>query len=144
MNDKFQFSDNQTLTNLDSTGVVSTNIWDLEEGAAADQQLVGWLNIVINAVSFTGLTEGLNIEMRSADATNLSTTPTNVVGSGIIPAAEVVAGAVFCLGVNKANLERYAGVWYKAISTAATGTINVEAHFSNQPMSAKRLQKKPV
>ena len=63
MLDKFVFSDGQALGALDSTGVVSENIWDLEEDVSTDQQVIGWINGIILSTTNTGGANGLIIEV---------------------------------------------------------------------------------
>ena len=143
MREKFVFSDGQSLSNVDSTGVISTNIMDLEEDVTVDQQVLGWLNICFRSAVVSGLTEGMYIDFRTSDATN-GGTPTYL---GVIQllAAEVVAGAKFSIGVCKASLKKYLSVWYRAHTTANTGAIVVDAYFSEQPEGPElRIQKKPT
>ena len=142
MRDKFVFSDGQSLSSPDSTGVISTNILDLEEGVTVDQQVVGWLNICFRSATISGLTEGMYIDLRTSDATNGGTP--NYLGVIQLLAAEVAAGAKFSIGVCKSNLKKYLSVWYRAHTTANTGAIVVDAYFSEQPEGPElRIQKKP-
>jgi len=142
MRDAFEFSNAQALATLDSTGVVSTNIWDLEEDAVTDGQVYGWLNVKILSTTNTGGDSGLYIELRSADNTNMSTTPIYL-GAALLTQAEIVAGAVVSIGVRKSNCEKYIGVWYKTVSESLTGATAVDAWFSQAPAGELRIQKKP-
>jgi len=144
MIDKFQFSDNQTLTNIDSTGEISSNIWDLEEDASVDQQVEGWLNIHIVSAVVSGLTEGLDIQLRTSDSTDGSTP--RYLGCILLAAAEVVTGKSYSFGVSKAKLHKYLMAWFKAVSTANTGAIVVEVWFSEHPITSPDvdMQKKPT
>lgn len=144
MRDKFIFSNAQDLTAVDSTGVVSTNVWDLEEDASVDQQVCGWLNVSFGA-SNAGATEGMYIEFRSSAAAAL-TSPVYLV-SVFLTDAELTAaaGKTYAVGIYKANLEKYAGVWYRAHTTGLAATATpVDAWFSIAPEGELRLQKKPA
>ncbi len=143
MRDKFIFSNSQTLTDTDSTGEISDNIWDLEEDAVTDGQLMGWLNFHFISAVVANLTEGLVVELRSSDAAALATTPLYC-GALQLGPTEVAAGAKFCFGFVRSSLKKYAGVWYRAVSTANIGAIVVESYFSEQPIGPiLGLQKKP-
>ncbi len=157
MRDKFIFSNAQDLSALNSVGVISTNIWDLEEDAVTDGQLIGWINILITAAadSLAG-TEGVWMELRTEDEINLdwdSSSPGQIVedqvdqhmpGAILLRADELVAGAIFSFGVYKSNLGKYMGMWYRAASTSVNNTLNVEAWFSEHPHTEISLQKKPT
>ena len=144
MRDKFIFSDAQDLTGVDSTGVVSTNIWDIEEDAVTDHSLIGWLNVSF-AAGNAGATEGLWIELRSSDNTNMSTSPTYL-GAILLTDAELTAatGTTISFGFSKANLQKYVSVWYRADTTSLAGTATpVDAWFSEHSAGELGLQKQP-
>jgi len=141
MLEKFQFSDAQPLGTLDNTGVVSDNYWDFEENAVADGQLLGWIEGIILSSSNAAGDEGLWIECRSADATNLSTTPLWL-GAIKLTQDEIATGTRFCFGVCKANLETYIGLWYRADTTSLDGATSVDAWFSTAPSTPLGIQKK--
>ena len=143
MIDKFQFSDNQDFVDPDSTGEISDSIWDLEESGVVDGFVSGFLNVRVNSATISGLTQGLDIELRSSDA-EAGTTPQYLGVIKLLP-AEVVAGNQFSIGVNKAVLHKYLCAWVKAVNTANTGTIYLEIWFADTPVTAPRIniQKKP-
>lgn len=144
MIDKFHFCDDQTSTNTDDTGEVSDNIWDIEEDASVDQQLHGWLNVHIISATISGLTEGLEIQLRTSDAAALGTTPLYL-GVIRLGPTEVAAGKRYCIGINRAELKKYVGVWMVAVNTANTGNFHIEAWFSEHPYTGPdiAIQKKP-
>lgn len=141
MRDKFIFSDGQDLSTLDSTGVVSENIWDLEEDAVTDHQVVGWINFIVLATTNTGGDEGLDVELRTSDNTNMSTSPAYL-GAHKLIQAEIAAGKAYSFGVCKAALKKYVALWFKAVSTSLDGATTVDAWFSEQPISVTGIQKK--
>ena len=152
MRDAFEFSNAQALSTLDSTGVVSTSVWDLEYSNSSvlnqtDMQVVGWLNVKILSTTNTGGDSGMYIHFRSDDTAALShahsTADETTLGSLFIKKSELVAGATFSLGVCKANLGRYLGLWYEVVSESLTGATAVDAWFSEQPQTELRIQKKP-
>lgn len=148
MIDKFQFSNAQDLGSLDSTGVVSEHIWDLEEDEATDGMLLGWVNFIILASSNSGGNEGLWVELRCDDTSNLAMAGAGadekVLGAILLDVDEIEAGAAFSFGVCRYNLGKYAGLWYRAASTSFNGATTVDAWFSEQPVSAIHgIQKKP-
>lgn len=155
MREKFIFSDAQDLSSLDSTGVVSDNIWDLEEDVATDGQVEGWINILVTAADPTlAGTEGVWFELRTEDETNLdwdsaaagqigSDSDQHMLGAILLRANQLVAGNQFCFGVHRANLGKYMGMWYRAASTSVNDTCNVDVWFSQQPVSELGIQKRP-
>lgn len=148
MHEKHMFSNGQALATLDSTGVKSTDIWDLETTAGAvtiqtDLMLYGWINfIILSTTNATG--DGLTVQLRTSDSTNLSTTP-QYLGAIIIMKAEIVAGNKFSFGVCKHKLKRYVGMWYLT-TTDLTGATGVDCFFSESPITSPSdvgLQKRP-
>lgn len=144
MNEKFKFSNAQVLTNLDSTGVISENIWDFEENAVTDDFLEGFVNAVITARALTsGLTEGLLVEFRTGDTTALDSL-WEVCGAISLLKAKVIAGARFSIPVRTDKLQKYGGLFYRALSTADVGTITVDTDFSATPVGENAtIQKMP-
>ncbi len=159
MRDKYIFSDGQDLTGLNSTGVVSTNVWNLEEDWSAnaletDSQVVGWLNVILRAANAGG-DEGLWIEMRSEDEANLNwdSQAAGEIGTGtdqvclgaiLISQPQLIAGAAFAIGVSRASLGTFVGIWYRAASTALAGTATpIDAWWSVTPEGLPVIQKKP-
>jgi hypothetical protein len=141
MLEKFRFSNGQDLAALDSTGVISTNIWDIEENAVTDGQLTGWINGRILATTNTGGDEGLEIEVRTSDATN-GGSPRYLGGIKLLQ-AEIVAGKRFSIGINKAALLKYIMIWYKAVNTSLDNATTVDVDFEMQQQSELNIQKKP-
>jgi len=139
----FEFSSSQTFTNTNSTGEVSENIWDIEENGPVDNQVLGWINITVLSATISGLTEGLIIELRSSDNTNISTTPLYL-GALQLGPTEIVAGKQFAFGVCRANLKKYVGGWARAVNTANTGAIVLDIEFNTDPVIEMNIQKKPV
>ncbi len=145
MRDKFLFSDAQDLTGLNSTGVVSSNIWDIEEDAVTDGMLMGWLNLSF-AAGNAGATEGLWIELRTSDNTNITTTPKWLCAIKLTDAElTAMAGKTVSIGFYKAELQKYVGVFYRADTTSLAGTATgVDAWFSEHPIGELAVQKKPT
>ena len=140
--EKFVFSNGQALGTLNSTGVISTNIWDLEEGVSVDQMVIGWVNgIILSSTNSAGGTEGLIIEVRSSDAEALATTPMYL-GARTLMSSEIVTGFRFSIGIYATALKKYLGVWYRAFNTSLDGATSVDARFELQPHEALRVQKK--
>lgn len=144
MIDKFQFSDAQTVTDVSSTGEVSEHIWDIEEDASVDQQIHGWLNVHVVSAVISGLTQGMEIQFRTSSAAAMATSQ-KYLGVIRLNPAEVAAGKRYCIGVNRAKLEMYVGLWYLAINTQNTGAMVFEAWFSEHPYTGPdiNIQKKP-
>lgn len=159
MFDKFQFSDDQTLTNLDTTGEISDHFYDVEENANTDMQLVGVLNVVIISATLTsGLTYGMVIGLRVDDTETLDTAQDGSsagykdIAMKHILKEEIVAGRAFSIPVVEDVLTRgkFVGAWYKAATkadlteSALTGNIEVESWFEDAPISKMNIQKKPT
>lgn len=150
MRDGILFSDNQTLTNLTSTGVKSTDIDDLEQNSAAvalitDDQQAFNCNFVLTSVSFTsGGTEGIILEVRTSDNSDM-TTGAEVIGAKDVLLADIVAGKKFSVPVEKNVMQRYLSAWFRAKSTTYTGTIKADAYKDFAPISPNEtLQKVPA
>ena len=140
MHDKFEFSNGQALSTLSSTGVISDYYWDLEDYVSTDQLVFGWINGII--LSSTNAAAALLwIEARSADNTNLSTTPLWH-GAIKLTQAEIVAGHRFSFGVYAPVCERYFGLWYRADDTSLDNATAVDAWFSLEPHVQHGIQKK--
>ena len=133
-------SNAQARTNPTSTGTVSSNVLDLEQTSGSvviltDDQLEGYMNVVLTAVALSsGGTEGMTLEVRNADNSDLATSA-EVIGVQDVPLAEIVAGAKFSVPFKRDIAERYVGGWLRAKSTTYTGTITVDAEFSDKPIS---------
>jgi len=149
MRDLFTFAAAQDLTGVDSTGVVSDNIWDLEADDAGnatetDSQVVGWLNVLFRA-SNAGATEGLWVELRTSDNTDIDTTHEKL-GALFLTDAQLTAaaGKTFSIGVSVAGLKKYVGVWFRADTTSLAATATpVDAWLSIAPEGLSVTQKQP-
>lgn len=140
MFDNFMFSNGQDLAALASSGIKSTDWWNLEEGVAADQQILGWINGIILASNNTGAAEGLSIMLRSSDSTDLDTTPFYCGGTRLTK-AEIATGHRFSFGVYKSKLKKYTGIWYNAFQNSLNGATTVDCWFSEQPVAILGIQK---
>lgn len=150
MHDKFMFSNGQALSTLDSTGVISTNIFDMEYDNSdnlikADQTVHFWLNVILLSIASTGADEGMYIKLIESDATN-GGTPSYL---GIIQLleAEMVTGNAFSIGVTKNLTKRYISVWYMAHTSSLSGANSVDAWPSEgpeHPSPTYRCQKRPA
>lgn len=148
------FCDAQDFATLDSTGVISDNIIDLEENAATDMMVIGFVNIIIT--STTGVTvgaEGMEIAVLTDDAAALTTTRT-AAGAGYVTVGaitllgtiDIVAGREFSIPFMRHVCKKYMGLWIKAGSSSFAGTLYLEAYLSTSPIGAGVLQgyqKKP-
>lgn len=143
MQDRFMFSDGQDLTTLNSTGARSEHQFDLEVGVVADQMQMGWINFIILLSDNDGAAEGLDLELRSSDNVNLSTTPIYLGGIHLLQ-AEIATGGKYSFGFCRANLKAHLGMWYKATNNSLTNNTTVDCWFSEQPISVTGIQKKPA
>jgi hypothetical protein len=160
MEDKFVFSDAQTITNTTSTGEISDNIWDLEYNDAdvlisTDQMIKGNVVVILTTVTITsGITEGLIVGVRVDDAVGLATARNGTtagfrdIAMAHVLKEELVNGLVinvpfFC---DRTARSRYLGVWYKAASTALVGSIILDAvsHNESRSYQVAGLQKRPA
>jgi len=137
--EKFRFSNGQTIA-VDSTGVVSSNIWDLEENAATDMNLFGWLHVLQLTAITSGGTEGLYIRVQTSDATALSTTPI-VHGMLFLTATQMASPGHYVLGIHVQACKRYAGLWIIAHTTTIVGGT-IDAWWEDGPGDRLQLQKK--
>ena len=149
MHDKFMFSDAQALSTLDSTGVISTNIFDMEYDnndvlISADQMVNCWLNIILTSIASASANEGMYIKLIESDATNGGTP--SYVGVIQLLEAEMVTGNQFCIGVSKQLTKRYLSVWYMAHTNSLDGANAVDAWISEGPLTSPtyRCQKRPA
>ena len=150
MRDKWVFSDSQALGALDSTGVVSTNVYDLEisgSGGATigtDVQIEAYLNILITAVpSSQAGVEGMWVDLRTDDDANLAfgvqpddgDSSETILGAIVIKEDEMAAGARFSFRVHRSDLGKYIGVWYRADTTTLTTGMTVDVWLSDHPIT---------
>lgn len=148
MQDKFLFSDAQALSTLDSTGVKSTDIFDMEYDAAgnlitADQYIHCWLNVILTSIASTSADEGMYIKLVESAAVAL--TSPRYIGSIQLLEAEMVTGNMYSIGVCKQLTLRYVGVWYMAHTSSLDGANAVDAWISEGPLTSPtyRNQKRP-
>ena len=157
MRDNIPFSDAQAYTNEDLTGTISTNIHDLEQNSGAatlitDDMIKGYLNVVVTAYSYTsGGTEGITVQLRMDDATDLATAKDGssagyiVVASKEVPLERLAAGLKISIPFIEPVSKRYIGAWLLATSTTLTGTVTVDAWIDNTPITGNdSLQKVPA
>jgi hypothetical protein len=135
-NESYKFSDGQTLSNLDSTGEISSNTWDLEANAMVDDMVMG--NVIITIISAPAQatiagTEGVFFEVRTAAAVAL-TSSYEVIGAISVLPAKLVAGAQFTVPVFTPKAQKQMGVWYRDVSTDVVGDIVVDADFQYSPV----------
>jgi len=146
----YVFSDSQALSTLDTTGIISTNVFDLEltgSGGATiitDDQIEAYLNVLITGApaSQAGV-EGMYIDLRTDDDANLAfgsepddgDSSEQILGLIHVKEDDMVAGKKFSIRVLQANLGKYLGVWYRAGSTGLTTGVTVDAWLSDTPVS---------
>jgi len=148
MHDKYVFSDAQALTTLDSTGVVSSNVFDMELEKSGgntileNDQLVGVVNITIPPNA--NQTNPMTIQLLSNDNADMTTGVEVELGSVAVSAAEMVAGCVKSIMVHAKLTQKFVGMWFKAVSsTLVTGTT-VDAHWHTAPLTENdAIQKVP-
>lgn len=159
MRDKFAFSEGQALSTLNSTGVISTNIWDLEQDDGGnvmetDSQVFGWFNFNIRSSTNTSGGAGMWVEIRTEDETNLDWDSASAgeigddadmhcLGAILLKKSEIVAGFSFAIAVSKFSLGRYLGIWYRAANASLDGATAIDASFNINPEVLGITQKKP-
>jgi len=149
MNDKFMFSDAQALSTLDSTGVVSEHVWDLENSASGvamgqtDFMVYGWVNFIIQSSTNT---TGTNFRITLVSSSTAALTGTlEYLGGVELLIPEIITGYTGSFGVCRAHCEQYLGVWYKS-ATSLTGATGIECWFSDSPVNSPKgfgMQKRP-
>ena len=157
MRDDFILCDAQDEANLTSTGVVSDNVLALEltksggDIPITDDYAVGYMNVVLTAVSFTsGGTQGIVLSLLTDDAAALTTAKSSSAGFRAIASKEVllediVAGAKFSIPYLEPEVKSFLGAWLKAGSTTYTGTITFDVWLSNTPITGNEtIQKVPA
>ena len=147
----FQFSDAQALGALDSTGVVSSNVFDMEltksggDTIIENDQIVGVVNITIppNADQVAG-DEGVDINLLSNDNADMTTGTEVTLGTCHVSQAELLAGCVKNIEVIASLTQKFIGLWFLATSTTITTGNTVDAHFSIAPLTENdAIQKIP-
>lgn len=147
----FQFSDAQAFTTLvDSTGIVSTNVFNMEltklagDTILTNDQLVGVVNITIPPLATQTAAEGLDIDLLSNDDDDMTTGTEIKLGTVHVTLLELIAGCVKNIEVTASLTQSFVGLWYKATSTTLDTGQTVDAHFSIAPLTENdKLQKVP-
>lgn len=152
MRDKFVFSDSQALTTLNTTGIVSTNIFDLEIAASGgatiltDDQVDAWFNVLIIAAptSQAGV-EGMFVDLRTDDTAALSfggqiypadgNSDEQILGLIFIKEDDMRAGRRFSTRAHRSALGKYLGVWFRAAVTTLTTGVTIDAWMSDHPIT---------
>ena len=145
----FEFSNGQALSTLNSTGVVSANVWDLENRSSGvalgqtDMMVYGWVHFHI--LSSTNAT-GKNFRITLVSSSTAALTGTLIYLGGIeLMIPQIITGNKFSFGVCLHKCEQYLGVWYKA-ATTLTGATGVDCKFFPGPLTSPNdvgNQKKP-
>lgn len=153
MRDKWLFSNAQALGALTSTGVVSTDVFDLELAASGGATIITddfidcWVNILTTAVpSSQDGTEGLNIRVLANDNADMTTGTEVVLASIDVINADIIttAGKKFPIRVYKQLTAKFLGVWYRAVSTTMTTGVVVDAWIHTAPVGENdSIQKVP-
>lgn len=148
MHDKFMFSDAQALSALDTTGLKSTDIYDMEYDTAGnlittDGFMHCWLNVILTSIASTAADSGMYIKLVESAAEAL--TSPRYLGVIQLLETEMVTGNMYCIGVAKQLTLRYVGVWYMAHTQNLDGANAVEAWISEGPLTSPtyRCQKRP-
>jgi len=144
------FSNAQALGALTSTGVVSTNVLDMELAASGgatiltDDQLVGVVNIVMPGIAAQAGAEGMNIYLRSCDNANMTSSSIDL-GMCFVSAAEMVTGCVKNIQVCVPLTQKFVGLFYDPVSTTLTTGQTVDAHMTFAPITLNdAIQKVPA
>jgi len=149
MRDRWLFSNGQDLSTLASSGVISTDVFDLELDAASNSNTIieddfieGYLNFQILASTNTGAAEGLEISLIASDAAG-GTTP-EYLGVIRLLQAEIAAGIKRSIKVSKQLSKKFLGVWYAAVDNALDNATTVDCWFSSVPIADNEdIQKIP-
>lgn len=135
----FEFSNAQALSTLDGTGVVSANVWDLENRSSGvamgqtDFMVFGWVNfIILSSTNTTG--KNFTIKLISSSTAALTGTLKYLAGVELmIP--EIITGYKGSFGVCRHKCEQYLGIWFKA-ATTLTGATAIDCWFSDSPITS--------
>jgi len=149
MRDKYVFSDAQALGALTSAGVVSTNVWDMELDASGgntiltNDQLVGFLNIIIPPNALQTAAEGINIYLRSSDNADMVSGDIDL-GVVFVSMAEMVAGCIKNIAVIVALTQEFVGLFYDPVSSTLITGSTVDAYWHTGPLTENdAIQKAP-
>lgn len=129
------FSNAQAPGNIGTT--VSTNVHDTaplgtpsgvptaNAGRDLGQGEAIWLNVVVN-VTLVGATATVDFRFRTDSNPNLTTAPVDLVTSGPIAVATLVAGYTFRVRIPSAAYKRYIGaVMVVATANITAGTVSI-------------------
>jgi hypothetical protein len=147
-----EFSNAQALGALDSTGIVSTHVFDMELEKSGgntiieNDQIVAIVNITIPPLSGqVAGDEGMDIDLLSNDNADMTTGTEVKLGTVHVSVAELVAGCVKNIEGISSLTQKFVGLWYKATSTTLTTGQTADAHFSIAPLTENdAIQKVPV
>ncbi len=145
-----ELSNAQALGALTSTGVVSTNVFDMELTKAAgdtiieNDQLAAILNLTFPPNANQVITTGLYVDLLSNDNADMTSGTEVILGTVFVSMAELAAGCVKNIQVLKTLTQKFVGAWYKAQSTTITTGNTVDAHFCIAPLTENdKIQKVP-
>ena len=135
----FEFSAPQALGTLNSTGVVSTGVWDLENSSSGvsmrqtDMMIHGWVNFIILSTTSNVTGTGTNFRITLVSSSSAALTGTlKYLGGTELLIPQIITGFRGSFGVHQHTVEQYLGVWYKA-ATSLTGATSIECWFSEHP-----------
>lgn len=151
MRDKWLFSNGQDLGSLDSTGVVSEHVFDMEQVSATDTSEIvtddyveAWFCFSILTCTQTSGDEGIDVELRECDNADMTTGTPRYLGVIKLIEAELVAGNKFAIKVSKAMTQRYLGAWYKAINSSLNLATTIDCWIHTGPLTENdAIQKIP-
>ncbi len=143
---KFSTAAGDSFLTVDkSTGVQSTNYIDLEQYGVTDEMMGPmWLTLLARGTPDIGnLTEGIRFNLVTSDSTTLASGNVEVVSTGILLPAQIVAGFRQSYGFCMAKMHRYLRVWGLAVSTAeSTGkSFLMDLFLSDRPVTPITFQK---
>lgn len=144
----YMLSDAQGVT----ADAFSSNVLDLEEGSVADQQVgPAWLCArIVDVSGVGGCTEGLSIRLVDRDDTSFANDGTVDASERIIaaieqiPVAELLDGAVFCVGFLWDDCRAFLKGQYFTNGDAVTGTLAFDLWIQDQPITKLKTQKMPT
>ena len=138
MRDKYVFSNGQALSTLDSTGVVSSNVFDMELDASGgntiltDDQVEVFFNVQVLSSTNTAGDEGMDVELRMGDNSDM-TTGGVVIASMHLAQADIAAGTIRSIKVLKSLAYKFLGAWFKATNTSLDNATGVDCWLSDVP-----------
>lgn len=138
MRDKFLFSDAQALSTLNSTGVVSTNVFDMELDASGgntiitDDQIEVTFNALIVSSTNTGAASGLDVILRQGDNADMTTGAIEIARVHFTQ-AEISAGVQKAVKVLASLATKFVGAWIKATSESLDNATGIDVWLSPLP-----------